>query len=295
MRALRVLAVTLVLLIALAGVLIASVTRDSPARVALGEPRHITSDDARIEYFVAGPTRGETVVLLPSYARSVSDLNELATALHGSGYHTVAVQPRGVDGSTLPSTDITLHTLARDVVAVLDHEGLREPVHVIGHAYGNRIARTLATDHPGRVGALVLLAAGGVEPTPPETGRAISCALFRIGWACAQEDSTRFAFFAGASEIPDYWLRGWYPRAGIAQARAMVNTHPDEWSAGGSAPILVLDPAEDAAAPGGGTLLEKEHPDRVKLVVIPDAGHALLPEQPEAVAREAVAFLGSFR
>jgi pimeloyl-ACP methyl ester carboxylesterase len=72
----------------------------------------------------------------------------------------------------------------------------------------------------------------------------------------------------------------------------MANTLPDEWSSGGDAPILVLDPAEDAAAPGGGILLKNEHPARVTLKVIPAAGHALLPEQPNLVAREVVAFLG---
>ena len=234
-------------------------------------------------------------MLLPSYARSVSDMNELATALHDAGYGTVAIQPRGVDGSSLPSTDITLHTLAGDVDAVLSAERLERPVFIIGHAYGNRVARTFATDHPQRVAALVLLAAGGVQPTPAATSRSVICALLRVGWLCDQEQATRSAFFAASSVIPDHWLRGWYPLAGAAQARAMTNTRPDEWSAGGNAPILVLDPAEDAAAPGGGAALKRDHPDRVTLVVVPDAGHALLPEQPDAVAREAAVFLGRLR
>jgi pimeloyl-ACP methyl ester carboxylesterase len=294
-RALRISAIALSLLIALGGVVIFAVTRNSPARAALGEPRQAATNDAQIEYFIAGPTPGQSVVLLPSFARSVSDLNELATALHVSGYRTIAVQPRGIDGSTLPSTDITLHTLALDVVAVLDQEGLREPVHVIGHAYGNRIARTLATNHPERVGALVLLAAGGVEPTPADTSRSITCALLRLGCLCDHENATKLAFFASSSSIPDYWLEGWYPLAGISQARAMVNTRPEEWSAGGSAPILALHPVEDAAAPGGAALLQRQHPDRVTLLMVPAAGHALLPEQPDFVAREAVAFFGKMR
>ena len=103
--------------------------------------------------------------------------------------------------------------------------------------------------------------------------------------------ATRTAFFAASSEIPEHWLRGWYPLAGIAQARARVETSTEEWSSGGDAPILVLDPAEDAAAPGGGARLQERHPTRVSVVVIPEAGHALLPERPDRVARETVAFL----
>ena len=107
-------------------------------------------------------------------------------------------------------------------------ERLEDPVFVIGHAYGNRVARTFATDHPQRVAALVLLAAGGVQPTPGETSHSILCAMLRVGWLCDQEQATRFAFFAASSAIPDYWLRGWYPLAGTTQARAMTNTPPDE-------------------------------------------------------------------
>jgi pimeloyl-ACP methyl ester carboxylesterase len=86
-------------------------------------------------------------------------------------------------------------------------------------------------------------------------------------------------------------MAGWYPRAGIAQARATANTPFVEWGAGGRAPILILQPAEDAAAPSGAAALAKRFPDRVELVVIEGAGHALLPEQPAEVAREILLYL----
>jgi pimeloyl-ACP methyl ester carboxylesterase len=212
--------------------------------------------------------------------------------LHEAGYQTIGVQPRGIDGSTLPELGISLHTLSDDVVAVLDTEGITEPVHILGHAYGNRIARTFATDYPERTASLVLLAAGGVEPTPPETGKAISQALFGIGSSASRKEAVHFAFFAKASSVPDHWLRGFYPMAGLAQARAMTNTRPEEWSAGGDARILVLEPSEDAAASGGGELLRAAHPHRVTLIRVDNAGHALLPEQPDVVAREVIGYLG---
>lgn len=41
-------------------------------------------------------------------------------------------------------------------------------VHVAGHAFGNRVARMLATDQPQQVRSIILLAAGGmVEPKEP--------------------------------------------------------------------------------------------------------------------------------
>jgi pimeloyl-ACP methyl ester carboxylesterase len=265
--------------------------RDSPAREAAGEVRRARSGEAEIEYLTGGPEGVPTVVLLPSYSRSASDFSELASALHAAGYRTLAIQPRGVGGSTLPGFDVSLHTFANDVVAVLDAERAYDPVHIIGHAYGNRIARTVAADFPDRVGALILLAAGGARPTPPETASAITRVLFGIGSRSSREEDVRFAFFAKESAIPSYWLRGWYPRAGLAQARAMSNTPLEEWNGGGRAPILVLEPVEDAAAAGSGALLAEQFSDRVRVVEVEGAGHAMLPERPGFIAKQVVAYL----
>ena len=43
-------------------------------------------------------------------------------------------------------------------------------VHLIGHAFGARVARALATDHPRRVGSLTLIAAGAPTPLEPRVG-----------------------------------------------------------------------------------------------------------------------------
>ncbi len=266
--------------------------RDAPGRDAIGTPGRAPSGAAQIAYYTNGPVQGASVVLIPSYSRPASDFNELVVALNSAGMRTIAIQPRGIGTSTLPLADVTYHTFADDLIAVLDAVGVTAPVHVIGHAYGNRVARTVASDHPGRIGKLVLLAAGGARPTPPETSASISKALFR--WA-SDEDRRRavhHAFFAERSDVAESWIRGWHPLAGIAQARAMTQTPAEEWEAGGRAPILVLEPAEDAAAAGGGELLREAHPERVRVIMIEGAGHALLPERPELVAREVIRFLG---
>jgi len=280
----------LVVLLALLLTLAAVALRDNPARDARGERRETRSGDAEIHYFVSGNEAASPVALLPSYARSASDFNELVAELNGAGYRTLAMQPRGIDGSTLPGWHMTLHGYARDLQAVLDAEGIAEPVAVVGHAYGNRVARTFASDYPGRTKALVLLAAGGEGPAAPEVSAAIPKALIRAWPEATRRRAIALGFFAQGNAVPDYWMAGWYPRAGIAQARATANTPFVEWGAGGRAPILILQPAEDAAAPGGAAALKSRFQDRVDLVVIEAAGHALLPEQPRAVAREIVRY-----
>ncbi len=261
--------------------------RDNPARPALGERRTADSDGAAIHYFVSGPAGGSMVALVPSYARSASDFNELVVALHAAGHRTLAMQPRGIDGSSLPSMRTSLHSYATDLMAALTSEGVTRPVVVVGHAYGNRIARMFATDFPEQTRALVLLAAGGEDPTPPEMTQAITKALFGVYPDAVRREAIERAFFAEGNIAPEHWLRGWYPRAGLAQAGATARALYEQWGAGGNAPILVLQPGEDAVAAAGGERLARRFPSRVQLVTIAGAGHALLPEQPEAV-REAV-------
>ena len=291
---LRGLGITLILGVSLLAGLVAFAARSIPARDAVGASRIVASGDASIQYFVGG-TQGAAVpvVLVASYARSAADFNELVVALNAAGHPTYAVETRGVRESTLPSVSVTLHTFAADIDAVLQAEGVERPIVMLGHAYGNRIARTYSSDFPDKVAQLVLLAAGGEEPTPEEVSGSIGKAQFAIFPEETRRKAVHHAFFAEASEVDEGWMKGWYPIAGIAQVQAMQATPNVEWADGGIAPILVLQPAEDAAAPGGGPALKARLPDRVTVVEIANAGHALLPEQPDRVRDTILGHIGA--
>jgi pimeloyl-ACP methyl ester carboxylesterase len=61
---------------------------------------------------------------------------------------------------------LTLHDYAADVAGVIRELDLA-PALVLGHAYGNRIARTVAADSPDLVRGVIVVAAGGrIEPKP---------------------------------------------------------------------------------------------------------------------------------
>jgi len=293
LRWLRRILIAFAVLIVLAAAGLYAALRDNPARPALGERRVAVGEDARIHYFESGPTSGLAIALLPSFARSASDFNELARALNRAGYRTLAMQPRGVDGSELPSLQTSLHTYAADLAAVLDTAGVSGEAVVIGHAYGNRVARTFASDFPERTRALILLAAGGSEPTPPEAAQALGLALLRILPETRRREAIDLAFFAEGNPVAENWIRGWYPLAGVAEQNASAATPYAEWGAGGGRPILILQPAEDALAPGGAQRLRDRFPDRVELIEIPGSGHAILPEQPARIEREILRYLAS--
>lgn len=263
--------------------------RDRPAEPAYGERVVIRGPAGELAYHRAGA--GEAVVLLPSFARSASDFNALARALQAAGYRSLALQPRGVEGSVLGGWRVGLRDYAADVAAMLDAEGVARAQAIVGHAYGNRVARVFATAYPARVEALVLLAAGGGSPPPPEVSAAIRKAVFGIGEA-GRAAAIAFAFFAPGNAVPAAWQRGWYPLAALQQTRATTAQDYAGWRDGGSAPMLLLQPADDLPAPPEQSrALAARHPERVRRELIAGAGHALLPERPDEVAGRFLAYL----
>jgi len=267
-------------------------------RPAIGKERVAGREAQTVAYFDHGD--GEPVVLLASLARSVSDFNELADAIANAGFRTLAVESRGI-GRTAgggPFAAGTLHELADDVLTVLRDVRLpeNEPVHLVGHAFGSRVARTLATDHPERVRSLTLIAASG-GPIEPRAGRAlVLSSLSFLPWL-VREPALRFAFFSADNEIPEWWREGWWFWGGIGQAAAVEATRSSEFWRGGDAPMLVIQAQDDKMAPAssGGGLLAAEFPERVTLVEIPSAGHALLPEHPDTIREAVLTFLEAQR
>lgn len=81
------------------------------------------------------------------------------------------------------------------------------------------------------------------------------------------------------------WPGGWDATLAIAQDGANTVEAKQRWRAGGGiAPMHAIEAASDVVSPPevGSALLSTDFPDRVSVTVVEKAGHALLPEQPEA-------------
>ncbi len=261
-------------------------------RILMDAPRiqyATTSDGVKIAFWQAGASK-DAVVLLPSLGRSGRDFDGLAATLASAGFEAVAVDPRGVRASSAAPPVPTLHNLATDVSAVVETLACG-PVHVIGHAFGNRVARCFASDYPGLVRSVTLLAAGGLVEPEPEVRAALVNSLRTDLSEQERLAALQLAFFAAASD-PSVWLDGWWPDAARAQAAAVRATPLEDWWGAGNARVLVVQGLEDRTAPpANGHALRDKFPQRVRVVDIPDAGHALLPEQPEAIAQAVLTFL----
>jgi len=233
---------------------------------------------------------GPVVLMIPSLGRPASDFDELARRLVAAGFTAVRPDPRGIGKSTGPMDGLTLHDLAADAAAVIEALGAK-PVIVVGHAFGQRVGRTLAADRPELVRAMAMVAAGGRAPMKPGAQEALM-GCFRLDRPDAERlADVRFAFFAPGND-PNIWRGGWYPDAAKAQIAATRAT-PIEgwWNAGSTTPLLVIQGLQDTVAPPeNGRMMKAELGDRVELLEIDGAGHALLPEQPEKIAAAIVAF-----
>ena len=251
------------------------------------ERKSVDAGAARIEYLAEGS--GPLVVLLPSLGRGAADFDEIRPRL-SHACRVVTPEPRGIGGSTGPMTGITLHDFARDIAAVIENES-GAPAVIGGHAFGNFVARMTATDRPDLVRAVALLGATHVWPVPPDVRDSI---MKSSDLALPPEERLkhlRHAFFAPAND-PRVWLNGWYPEVKKAQRIATDATPQEEWWQAGTVPILDVQPEADVMIPPESRSRYRDDlGERVAIVRIPNAAHALLPEQPEAVARALLEFL----
>ncbi len=254
---------------------------------ARAEPlRHsemVKGDGVVIETFVEGA--GPAIVMLPSSGRDGGDdFDAVAHRLAQAGFRVLRPQPRGMFASTGPMQGVSLHQLADDVSLVIDKLGGGRAV-IVGHAFGHFVARMAAVDHPAEVRGVVLAAAAAstwpadIAATPLRAGNLDAPEADRLA-------ALRLGFFAPGHD-PHPWLKGWWPAAQRMEtdSREKAGVKQSDWWSAGHAPLLELIPADDPFKPRAyWGELKQSYGDRVQTVVIPDASHALFPEQPQAIA-----------
>jgi pimeloyl-ACP methyl ester carboxylesterase len=176
---------------------------------------------------------------------------------------------------------------AADALAVLDAAGAERAI-VVGVSYGSAIALDLALAHPDRVEGLVLVSGPGYAADAPlrEALLEVDAAMEEGDLATANE--REIAIWAGAApEEVQTWMRG---LNGPLLERQSTFEHEPEW--------LVGEPAKDRLDALDVPLLillgERDQPSTIAsarrvaalagagVVMVPDAGHLLGREQPDA-------------
>jgi pimeloyl-ACP methyl ester carboxylesterase len=248
----------------------------------------IRRGDTQIEILSQGA--GPLIVLLPSLGRGAEDFEPIAEKLGVAGFRVLRPQPRGIGQSRGPMTGIDLHDYANDVAAVIEHAA-GGPAFVVGHAFGNRVARLLAIIRPDLVAAVSLVAANvGRDPSPPKVREAIKASANPSLPDAERLAALKFAFFAPGNDARP-WLTGWHPDVLAAERIAGDQTPREEDYAAGRAPVLYLQPDHDPLAHvDNAQEYKRVLGERVTVVVIPHASHAAIAEQPEFIADELIKY-----
>lgn len=244
-----------------------------------------------IQYASTGS--GTVIVLLPGGSLNISYLEPLADRLADGGLRAIRIGARTPPHN--PDETVTMHDLARDVVDVMDHLGV-DASWIAGHAFGNRVARTVALDHTDRIDGVVLLAAGGTVQPSPEAAQAL-----QIAYSDATEDQAIGAmeYFVGdpkdAAAAWAYLKPARDFHVGAMQRNAVVATPAPEWAAlAPGMPVLIIQGTKDQIAPpANGEELAKEYPDQVKLAWIEGGGHLFSVIHPNQTAAAIVGEIGA--
>jgi pimeloyl-ACP methyl ester carboxylesterase len=259
--------------------------------VRLQQDRNIEVSGATLECTLYGS--GTPVVLLANAGCSSGYFDDLARALAAGGLQAICVNMRGTGESRGSLDGITVHDLAADVAGVLEALDCG-PAHLVGHAFGNRVARCLAVDRPALVRSVTLLAAGGliVPSTPPGTNFRNATEVKMNGNDCVTVLGARW--LSPASDPKVLAQVECWPAVHVAHLATSRGVALEEWWGAGTAPLLVIQGLDDEVAPpGNGHALREQFGERVRVIDLPRAGHFLVSEQPEAVTRAVAEFVGA--
>lgn len=245
----------------------------------------LSSQGAMVDVVIDEPASGEghAIVLLPSSLRDSLDYDDMSHRLALAGFRVLRPQPRGMGRSTPPTGTLTLDLLARDVVNTVNALGGGRAV-LVGHAFGHFTARVADLNHPDSVrGVVVAGAAARVFPAGMPESLAIASDPAQP--ATLRTEHLQRAFFAPGND-PTPWLDGWYPQWRVLYRAAGAVPPKDKWWPVSHAPLLDLQGAQDPWRPpeSRAELQQALGSERVAVHVIEGASHALLVEQPAAVA-----------
>jgi len=257
---------------------------------------------------VSAVDRGEgpAVVLVHGLPGSAHDWAPTTELLARRGHRVIAYDRVGYGHSDARRDgDYTPDGNARDLLALLEHEDLRDAT-VVGWSYGGATAIRAAAIDDSRIGRLVLVGSAGYWPDAPDPPAVFAVLFSRpvLAWMRAvppvgralQDALSQQAF--GDEPIPDWW------RPRLAANFAMPHTpttHREEGARMGwgesldtaslDVPILVVHGDDDRLVPLEVGRILDERADRSQLFVVEGGSHMLPVTRPDELAKRIAPFV----
>ena len=247
----------------------------------------VRRDNVTIEVIAEG--RGPVIVMLPSLGRDSEEFDPTAKRIAAAGFRVLRPQPRGYGRSTGPMEKLTLHDLAKDVAAVIEREN-SGPAIIAGHAFGHFVAKMTAVDFPKLVRGVILIGAAQKNPDPA-VQQSVAIATDPSQPETERLKHLKIVFFAPGNDAR-LWLTGFHANVRAAEIIARDATPQKEYYAGGNVPLLDIQGENDPYKPPSARneLIEEFGAQRVTVVRVPHAAHAIIVEQPNAVADAVIAW-----
>ncbi len=263
------------------------------------DPHRVETAAGEVAY-LERPAPGPTVVLLHGFAANKDNWLRFVPHLPDS-LHVVALDLLG-HGESAFDADSTydVPALVDGVAAAVDALGLGR-FHLVGNSLGGLVATRLALDRPDRVETLFLLDPAGVEPPDPSPFREALAEgeNLLVPTTAAGYDSLVALAFNDPPDLP--WPAGAVLAREYAD-RAEENQHI--WRDINSPPMIVTDDlpalampvfllfgADDRIIDPSSARVWAEHVPDLRVVLLPNVGHAPMLEAPRTTARYYLDFL----
>lgn len=243
-------------------------------------------------FFTDSGGEGPPVLLLHANTGTTEAWEKQIPALVAAGFRAIAFDRRGWGRSLpVPGTGPQPGSIAEDLHALANHLGLGR-FHLVGVAGGGFAALDYASWQPARVASLVVAASYGqfTDPeilvpfqrmTPPEF-RALPHVLREVGATYRGFDPEGTARWIAIEH-------GAQQQGAVAQPLRTPNTLAK--LAAIACPVLVMAGGADLYAPPALMKRWADHLPRHEWAVLPEAGHAINWEDPEAFNARVIAFL----
>jgi pimeloyl-ACP methyl ester carboxylesterase len=218
-------------------------------------------------------------------------------------FRVIAPDLRGFGSSEAPSSGYSMDSYADDIAGLMNHLGLESAV-VCGMSMGGYVLLNLLDRYPEKVkGACFMVTRGGADDAAGKERRAaLAENVMKSGVNVTAELFAKILFAPGTSEsrpqiteeVAGIMLG--LKKEGVAGGLLSMRSRPDyhDRLAGFTVPSLVIGAEQDQAIPVEESRILAERLPNASLCLVPEAGHMVMMEQPEAVNSALREFLRNF-
>ncbi|MEV7781520.1 alpha/beta hydrolase [Kitasatospora sp. NPDC088351] len=254
----------------------------------------------RLAFDDTGRGDGTPVVLLPGMLDSRAAYRHLRPLLVAAGRRVITMDLRGFGESSIAWDDYSPAAVATDVIALLDHLGIRSAV-LAGNSYTGATVVKAAGDAPERVAGIVLLNAFVENPPPNLMQRAVFGLMGPLltyvpaSWGLYHR---KMAFPTAKPADFDAYVDGLVAALRTPGRRTAVrgqlrgDSSPVGWTAAVRCPALVVMGAKDPDFPNPELVADRQTAALgARKVMIEGAGHYPMADHPQATADALLPFL----